>query len=213
VTREKLHDLLAAIPLAIWFGIGAAGSSLRALELAGAGAGVVATGAPLASAVFLVLAIVLLFARRPPLEKAKGFGPVVAGVVGCLAPFLVLLAPRAALSPQAADVLAAFGLAGTAAAIYALLWLGRSFSILPQARGLVTDGPYRFVRHPLYLAEFLIILSRAPELAFPWSIVALGVVGLSQIARMRYEEAVLREAFPAYDAYARKTARLVPGLY
>jgi protein-S-isoprenylcysteine O-methyltransferase Ste14 len=213
VTREKLHDLLAAIPLAIWFGIGAAGASLRALELAGAGAGVVATGAPIASAVFLVLAIVLLFARRPPLEKAKGFGPIVAGVVGCLAPFLVLLAPRATLSPQATDVLAAFGLAGTAAAIYVLVWLGRSFSILPQARGLVTDGPYRFVRHPLYLAEFLIILSRAPELAFPWSLVALGVVALSQIARMRYEEAVLREAFPAYDAYARRTARLVPGLY
>src|SRR2546428_8576803 len=40
-------------------------------------------------------------------------------------------------------------------ALYSLSYLGRRFSIVPEARGLVTDGPYRLARHPIYLGEIL----------------------------------------------------------
>ena len=40
-------------------------------------------------------------------------------------------------------------------ALYSLSYLGRRFSIVPEARGLVIDGPYRLARHPIYLGEIL----------------------------------------------------------
>jgi protein-S-isoprenylcysteine O-methyltransferase Ste14 len=213
VTREKLHDLAMASPIILWFAVGAVGSSLRALELFGAKAGTAQISLQIATVVFLMVAIALFIIRKPPIKKAKGAGPVLAGVIGCLTPFLVLVLPRATLSQSALAVLSALGLLGTAASIYVLFWLGRSFSILPQARGLVTNGPYRSIRHPLYLAEFVIIASKAFELAPPWAVVALMVAIGSQIARIHYEEEVLSEAFPDYKAYARRTARLIPGVY
>jgi len=47
---------------------------------------------------------------------------------------------------------------GCVSIVYAVLHLGKSFSIMPQARRLVIGGPYRFVRHPLYFAEELAVI-------------------------------------------------------
>ena len=49
-------------------------------------------------------------------------------------------------------------LGGNALAVLVLLQLGRSFSIMAEARQLVTAGVYRWVRHPLYLAEELAVI-------------------------------------------------------
>jgi protein-S-isoprenylcysteine O-methyltransferase Ste14 len=92
------------------------------------------------------------------------------------------------------------------------LALGRCFGILPEARGLVTHGPYRFVRHPLYLGEFgtcagLVIASPSGRNV----LMALSFV-LAQAVRMRLEERELSREFPDYRAYAERTPRLVPQL-
>jgi protein-S-isoprenylcysteine O-methyltransferase Ste14 len=42
---------------------------------------------------------------------------------------------------------------GSGLSVYIVFWLGRSFSLMPEARRLVTAGPYGFIRHPLYVAE------------------------------------------------------------
>jgi protein-S-isoprenylcysteine O-methyltransferase Ste14 len=103
--------------------------------------------------------------------------------------------------------------AGTAASIYVASNLGQSFSIFPQARGLVTKGPYRYVRHPLYLAEWITVIGISLQYQQPWALF-IGVSSmLVQLPRMHFEEAVLTETYPQYGAYARSTARLVPGLY
>ena len=94
-----------------------------------------------------------------------------------------------------------------------MLWLGRSLSILPQARKLVTGGPYRFVRHPLYLAEFVALFGLAWQFALPWSLLLWCLAAAAQFPRMYFEEQVLSETFPEYRSYAAQTARLLPGVY
>jgi protein-S-isoprenylcysteine O-methyltransferase Ste14 len=98
-------------------------------------------------------------------------------------------------------------------AIASVAVLGRCFGVLPDVRGLVTRGPYRLVRHPLYLGELTaglgIVLGasgRLPALA-AWVL----CVGL-QLTRTAYEERALRAEFPEYGPYAERTRRLIPGV-
>ena len=93
-----------------------------------------------------------------------------------------------------------------------LWWLGKSFSILPEARRLVTGGPYAFARHPLYSVEIITVLGTALQFQAPWAwLIALGVVALLWI-RTQYEEQVLAESFPEYPAYRARTKRFIPGI-
>jgi protein-S-isoprenylcysteine O-methyltransferase Ste14 len=213
LNKQKLYDLAAAAPLIFWFSLAAVGCFIRIEELLDAGGGAMMLSAQVANMLFFLLVITLLVIRRLPTRKAEGVGATLAGFLGCSLPLLVLVLPRREVSQPLNVILSASGLIGIVAAIYVMLWLGRSFSILPQARGLVIDGPYRLVRHPLYLAEFLVIFSRAFELAQPWPFVIVMLVFGSQIARMGFEEQILCETYPAYRDYMRKTARLIPGFY
>src|SRR5207302_1362431 len=65
-------------------------------------------------------------------------------------------------------------IAAFAFALYAMSYLRRSLSIIPEARRLVTGGPYRIVRHPLYLAEVTAALSLV--LAAPYLTPSLSLV-------------------------------------
>jgi protein-S-isoprenylcysteine O-methyltransferase Ste14 len=97
--------------------------------------------------------------------------------------------------------------------IIVLSWLGRSFSIMPEARRLVTTGPYRLVRHPLYVAEGFLLAGIFVQYAPPWCYMIIAAQIALQLERMRLEEHVLTLAFPEYTAYAAHTARIIPGVY
>ncbi len=95
--------------------------------------------------------------------------------------------------------------------------LGRLFSVqvaIQRGHRLVTDGPYRFLRHPRY-AGVLLFLSGLSLLYRSWPALCLvAVVLLVVVWRIGDEEALMREHFGAeWDDYARRTSRLVPGLY
>lgn len=95
-------------------------------------------------------------------------------------------------------------------ALYSLSYLRNRFSIVPEARGLVTSGPYEVVRHPIYLGEIVAGFGLViPTLLGPNVLVFL-VFLTAQMARTYYEERVLRAAYPTYEAYARRTRRLIP---
>jgi protein-S-isoprenylcysteine O-methyltransferase Ste14 len=95
-------------------------------------------------------------------------------------------------------------LAGAVLCLWPLWYLRRSFSLEPEARALVTSGPYRLARHPIYAVYLLInagILLR--HLTVPFAIVLAVWVALL-LVRVRYEEGVLASAFPDYPEYRRR---------
>lgn len=108
---------------------------------------------------------------------------------------------------------AALILTGNALCIYVLSRLGRSFSIMAEARTLVSDGPYGIVRHPLYLAEQIPILGIFIQFASVPAAVLVALQFAFQLRRMFNEERLLRETFPEYAAYMTRTARLIPAVW
>ena len=127
------------------------------------------------------------------------------------------LASMVILRPPAADTDTTLVLLGDMVAlasyvwlVVAVLYLGRCFGLLPEARGLVTCGPYRLVRHPVYLGEFGAVagfLIGAPTL---WNLGAAAMFVAAQAVRMRLEERALAGELPQYAAYAAVTPRLLP---
>ena len=107
----------------------------------------------------------------------------------------------------AGDVIA---LAGWSWLLVSFLALGRCFGLLPEARGLVTRGPYRLVRHPVYLGEFAAVAGLLVASATTRNALLAVGFAVAQAVRMRLEERELTHVFPEYAAYASRTPRLVP---
>jgi len=120
-----------------------------------------------------------------------------------------LIGPPSWLADAASALLACF----VAVEVYTLLWLRNSFSIIPEARRLVTGGPYSVVRNPLYAAEIGAAIAWAASEPRLFLLAALLPLIAFQLLRIRFEERLLRSAFPDYGAYLARTRRLVPFLW
>ena len=85
---------------------------------------------------------------------------------------------------------------------------------LDQGHQLATGGPFRILRHPIYMGLNLLSLGSAiwvPTIVV-WVAVVLMAVGSD--LRARSEEALLKQAFgSAYAEYSRRTKRFIPGIY
>jgi protein-S-isoprenylcysteine O-methyltransferase Ste14 len=216
---SKAFDAVAALPLILWFVYGAL--QLRAV-LAHDGAMIAAGTASLfvwvqffsllAAACFNLLLVYLLVVRDKPVAKSRGAVPRIFAVLGTFAGVGILQLPVARLG-LGTQILAAVLIGLGSLGSFLVLWrLGKSFSIMPEARKLVTGGPYAYARHPLYTVEMITIAGTALQFAAPWSwVLALLVVTLLWI-RSHFEEQVLAEAYPEYAAYRARTKRFIPGL-
>jgi protein-S-isoprenylcysteine O-methyltransferase Ste14 len=163
--------------------------------------------------VFLSVLIIMFAVRRVPRRHAQGFYPRFAAVVGTFIPFGLVWLPLQELSSTLYLVSLLLIIGGTAFAVCAVLVLARSISMMPEARRLITWGPYALVRHPLYLGEMVATAGLAVQFLMPWSLLLLGLNCIFQFERMKNEERVLLQAFPHYRDYMAGTARLVPGVY
>ena len=100
-----------------------------------------------------------------------------------------------------------------ALSLVSLLTMGRFFGVRPALRGLVTSGPYRFVRHPMYLSYILADIGYNLQ---EWNFVTLLLVlvgWMSLVYRIHAEERVLSQhtEWPSYVILVRY--RLFPGIW
>ena len=127
---------------------------------------------------------------------------------------LGLIATRSLFSP--APIVIAAQVAAVALIVWARTTFGRrSFHATadPTEGGLVTTGPYRFIRHPIYTA--ICLFAFAGVLA-NISLIAAGVgllLFLGALTRMVAEEHLLLRRYPEYAQYAAKTKRMLPFIF
>jgi protein-S-isoprenylcysteine O-methyltransferase Ste14 len=107
-----------------------------------------------------------------------------------------------------ADLLATAGLAYS---VWGLAYLRRSFSIIPEARRLVTGGPYALSRHPVYVGEIATAVGVNLATGGWLSFAAIAYFIVCEVLRMRWEERILTQVFPNdYPPYARRVPRYLP---
>jgi protein-S-isoprenylcysteine O-methyltransferase Ste14 len=216
----KLYDFLFGLPLIAWY---AAYFSAQAPMLLSDIAAIAGghSGAMLlldafsksAALVFAAAMIGLVVIRRPATAGARGLIPKAVAFLGAFLGVAILSLPPQQIGWPLQLLSTVLVLGGMSFAAYALLWLGRSISVMSEARHLVTGGPYGIVRHPLYLGEETALIGLTLQFLSPMAIVVLAMQLCLQLYRMGYEEQVMREAFPEYADYAQRVKRLVPGLY
>jgi protein-S-isoprenylcysteine O-methyltransferase Ste14 len=154
---------------------------------------------------------IFVFTREP--AKRRSRDPV--AFVACA----VAVAAVVVLQPPPESAATWLVVAGETVTLGSCVWLlaavvalGRCFGVLPEARGLVTTGPYRFVRHPVYLGELGAAAGLVLAAPTPWNVGVVVAFLAAQAVRMRLEEQALAAEFPEYAAYAAQTPRLVPRL-
>ncbi|HEV8623175.1 MAG TPA: isoprenylcysteine carboxylmethyltransferase family protein [Acidimicrobiia bacterium] len=102
---------------------------------------------------------------------------------------------------------------GAAAIAAGALRLGRGLSVHPTPTGaavLRTDGPYRFVRHPIYSGVLLLATGITATSGSAAAIAALAGLAVLLNVKARFEEDLLRRRFPDYGTYASRTPRFIP---
>lgn len=153
---------------------------------------------------FIVLIAAFLF-RGLPLDRARGLREIVLPLVGSALPFVLLLPPPAAAVTSHPLLLYALLWEMTAATTLTVagMWqLRRSFSITIEARTLVTAGPYRLIRHPIYLGEMLAAAGVAAIRLCTVNIIVFALFVAVQLLRSYEEEKKLTRVFPPYRTFA-----------
>jgi protein-S-isoprenylcysteine O-methyltransferase Ste14 len=156
----------------------------------------------------LLVLLFILIRRRG--ECAESPYAMIIAFVGTAAPMLVHGGGGAAVSN---DLAGTFILVGLVLTVWSKLVLRRSFGIIAANRGVKVNGPYRIVRHPMYLgymisqAAFLLTNLRL------WNVTIYLAGWIAQILRINEEEKILSKD-PIYQSFAKKVrARLIPGVY
>jgi len=162
---------------------------------------------------FYALLVFLYFIRSSARSTTNSLFAKAIAVIATFLPFTIPLLSRPSDNPNILLLASLVTIFGIAIALYSLRTLGRSFSIIPQARRLVQTGPYKLVRHPVYLGELISILGivLARPSAITMAIYCLLIALL--LYRALQEEKLLAGIFPEYDTYSLRRARFIPGVF
>ena len=158
---------------------------------------------------FYMLLALLIMTRSPAKAQADGLLPRIAAFVGTYLPWTITFFGK---TDQALPNLlsTACVLIGTVMMLVTIRHLGRSFSLVPQARSVVQTGPYRWIKHPLYFSEQIAILGVVLQYLTPVTVIVFVLHIGVQVCRILYEEDLLRRNCPEYSSYEASRWRLIP---
>ncbi len=203
VTIAGLRRALGDCLLAAWFLIAMlpAGREIK-FSLAGAANLVWLTGAAVMA--------VMSFARFAPRSATVNLRTIAASGAMLILPSFMRPIDRST------GALATFGLVfeliGVILTQVARVYMGRSFGILPANRGIVSKGPFRWIRHPIYFGWLLLSIGYAMSYANPRNTILIVATLPFMLWRIDQEEAHL-SADPEYRSYIdRVRSRLLPGV-
>jgi protein-S-isoprenylcysteine O-methyltransferase Ste14 len=166
------------------------------------------------TAAFMLLVAASYLVRIGATEPARGFWerrfPMWVFVTS-MAGMALLHSHPASPPVYVAETGLVFALLGACLSIWSVWHLRGSFSILAEARRTVVSGPYRYIRHPLYLGEMLNMLGICLMIGTGTALLFWLVISAWQLARARIEEKKLSVALPDYRSYRSNTPFIVPG--
>jgi protein-S-isoprenylcysteine O-methyltransferase Ste14 len=157
------------------------------------------------------LVVFFILIRRRPTAVSRRWGEWLLAMAASCTPLLAAAEGEPLwLSPAVGATLLMMGML---VQLHAKLTLGRSFGCVPAHRGLKLEGPYRFVRHPMYAGYLLGHLGFLLLNPGPWNLAVYALSYALQIPRLLAEERLLGRD-PRYRAYqAGVRYRLIPGLF
>ena len=163
--------------------------------------------------VFLLACIGFHVSPYRPLSRRVGPYSKIVAFAGMLFSLLLLLMSRAPSAMYWDSLSVVLILVGTSVFVLAVFELGHSSNVMPEARTFPTTGLYGCIRHPLHLAEEIVVLGIFLQVRSLQGLLVLAVHFYLQTRRMRIEEGILDQLFPTYAEYKERTRRLVPGVY
>lgn len=181
-------------------------------------------------ACWIVFALIFLLRKRPVDRKQQTSAPAsrIGVIIEACAYALVWSVRRIYTTPFlpiplfAEAALLALTCAIAAGSIFmtfaAVRTLGKQWSVVAtviEGHELITTGPYRFVRNPIYAGMFGMLIATGISTGHWQTLLIGGVLFLvGTIIRIRSEEKILRAAFGAkFDEYSARVSALLPGLF
>ncbi len=177
---------------------------------------------------WFAFAAIFLLRKRPPaqpeaIRDRRALWPIALQAIAYAALWAVHRHPASFLfTPAWTPVLGILAVLLAASSVCLVLvsvrTLGRQWAIaarLIEGHALITAGPYRFVRNPIYTGMFGMLLATGLVVSH-WLGLLLGIVLflVGTIWRVRLEEQLLRAQFgPAFAQYRAKVPALIPGVW
>lgn len=159
--------------------------------------------------VFETLFIAMYIARRPACETSFRLVDWICAGAGTFAPLLL----RPSDVAQDTWVGDALQVAGGLLCIWAIVAINRRIGLVAANRGICTQGPYAFVRHPLYAAHVVGQLGYLLCNVRPWNVAVVGCGFAVQLVRMHAEERLLLNDDEYRDYMSRTRWRVIPFVY
>ena len=155
--------------------------------------------------------------RETLFSRVSHYGPLAVAVYLFVAPDNLVPVLNARFAPESLGLVqlgAALTIVGVAFAVWARLRLAGNWSsdvTLKHDHELIVDGPYRWVRHPIYTGVLLALVGTGLAIGEWRAPVAVVLAGVAWWRKLTIEEIVMRRQFgDAYIRYAERTRALIP---
>lgn len=160
-------------------------------------------------AIFNTALVFISILRRPPVKISFSTLDIIISTFGAFSS-LILIGSETRSEILVFQILEVLGLL---ISLSGLFFLNKSFGFLPADRGIVTNGIYQFVRHPIYTGYFILMLCFVVQNYTAWNISVFSFFFISETIRLLREEKLLKQN-PVYLQYTKKVRwRVLPYIW